>query len=225
MATPPDSLSKLRSRARREASAGKYNLWGGHHSPRRAQTDLENGVSDDGTEEPIHLSQTAPEAHTDFAQQQNGEPSQQLRKRITEGTTPNSDDTEKGEGDEVQSPVDDADLDTGNGLSGKRTWKQFYKQMFQDDQIPVGQQLRRILFPRWYTINWLLVAAPVGIGLHFTSVDPLAIFIVNFIAIMPLAAMLSMATEELSLRVGEVLGGLLNASFGYVGIPANVRNS
>lgn len=82
--------------------------------------------------------------------------------------------------------------------------------------IPVVQQARTVLFPRWLTINWLLIAAPVGIGLHFTNVDPLVVFIVNFIAIVPLAGILSFATEEIAIRVGEVLGGLLNASFGYV---------
>ncbi|KIW01888.1 calcium/proton exchanger, variant 3 [Verruconis gallopava] len=81
-------------------------------------------------------------------------------------------------------------------------------------KIPIWQQVRTVLFPRWITINWLILAAPVGIALHFTSVDPLAVFIVNFLAIIPLAGLLSFATEELALRVGEVLGGLLNASFG-----------
>lgn len=36
----------------------------------------------------------------------------------------------------------------------------------------------------------------------------------NFIAIVPLAAILSFGTEEIALYCGEVLGGLLNASFG-----------
>jgi Ca2+:H+ antiporter len=80
--------------------------------------------------------------------------------------------------------------------------------------IAVGQQIKTVLFPQWLTINWLLVAAPVGIGLNYAKVNPLAIFIVNFVAIVPLAGILSFATEEIALRVGEVLGGLLNASFG-----------
>jgi Ca2+:H+ antiporter len=80
--------------------------------------------------------------------------------------------------------------------------------------IPVVQQFRTVLFPQWLTVNWLLIMAPVGIGLNYAKVNPLAIFIVNFIAIIPLAGILSFATEEIALRVGEVLGGLLNASFG-----------
>lgn len=59
-------------------------------------------------------------------------------------------------------------------------------------------------------------AAPVGIALHFAKVNDVVVFVVNFIAIIPLAGMLSYATEEIALRTGEVLGGLLNASFGYV---------
>eukprot|EP00913_Durusdinium_trenchii_P004696 g4361.t1 len=41
-----------------------------------------------------------------------------------------------------------------------------------------------------------------------------AIFSLNFLAILPMAKILGMATEELSDSVGETLGGLLNASFG-----------
>lgn len=73
-------------------------------------------------------------------------------------------------------------------------------------------QIRGTLFNSW--INVLLIAVPVGIALNFAGVPPIAVFVVNFIAIIPLAAMLSYATEEIALRVGETLGGLLNATFG-----------
>ncbi|KAL4958017.1 Sodium/calcium exchanger protein-domain-containing protein [Aspergillus filifer] len=91
-------------------------------------------------------------------------------------------------------------------------------------------QIKATVFNSW--INILLLAAPVGIALNYVDgIDPVAIFVVNFIAIMyvwypstrttnlansnsPLAAMLSFATEEIALRTGETIGGLLNASFG-----------
>ncbi|TKA47004.1 hypothetical protein B0A49_12827 [Cryomyces minteri] len=60
----------------------------------------------------------------------------------------------------------------------------------------------------------LTLMVPVGIALNYTGANPVAVFVVNFIAIIPLAAMLSYATEEIALRVGETLGGLLNATFG-----------
>lgn len=79
-------------------------------------------------------------------------------------------------------------------------------------RFTVGNQIRAALFSSW--VNILLIASPVGIALHFAKVDPVVIFVVNFIAIIPLAGTLSYATEEIALRTGEVIGGLLNASFG-----------
>lgn len=79
-------------------------------------------------------------------------------------------------------------------------------------QFTVASQLRATIFNSW--INVLFIAAPVGIGLYAADVQPVAIFVVNFIAIIPLAAMLSFATEEIALRTGETIGGLLNATFG-----------
>ncbi|KAM3067160.1 hypothetical protein ACMFMG_011713 [Clarireedia jacksonii] len=73
-------------------------------------------------------------------------------------------------------------------------------------------QLYATIFKSW--INVLLLAAPVSITIHYAGVNKIIVFVVNFIAIIPLAAMLSFATEEIPLYVGETLGGLLNASFG-----------
>ncbi len=73
-------------------------------------------------------------------------------------------------------------------------------------------QIRATLFNSW--INVLLIASPIGIAVSYAGVNPIVVFVINFIAIIPLAAMLSYATEEIALRTGEVLGGLLNASFG-----------
>ena len=39
-------------------------------------------------------------------------------------------------------------------------------------------------------------------------------FVLNFVAIVPLAALLSVGTEEIALYSGDVVGGLLNATFG-----------
>lgn len=63
-------------------------------------------------------------------------------------------------------------------------------------------------------VNILLVFVPVGIVIGALDLNPTAVFIVNFMAIIPLAALLSFATEELSAKMGQTLGGLMNASFG-----------
>ncbi|RYO91865.1 hypothetical protein DL766_006122 [Monosporascus sp. MC13-8B] len=63
-------------------------------------------------------------------------------------------------------------------------------------------------------LNLLLVFVPIGIVAGVTGWDPVAVFVINFLAIIPLAAVLSFATEEISVRLGDALGGLLNATFG-----------
>lgn len=63
-------------------------------------------------------------------------------------------------------------------------------------------------------VNALLVFVPAGIILGALDIDPVAIFVVNFLAIVPLASLLSFATEELSVKLGQTLGGLMNATFG-----------
>ena len=76
-----------------------------------------------------------------------------------------------------------------------------------------ASQLRATFFNSW--VNVLLIFVPVGIAVKATGVSDVATFVVNFVAIIPLAGMLSFATEEIAERTGETIGGLLNASFGY----------
>lgn len=85
------------------------------------------------------------------------------------------------------------------------------KKHVKNPNITVMSQFK-VVFLSW--INILLVAVPVGIAINYVGVNGIAVFVVNFIAIIPLAAMLSYATEELAMYIGEVLGGLLNATFG-----------
>jgi Ca2+:H+ antiporter len=95
------------------------------------------------------------------------------------------------------------------------------KQSRKHKPFTVGSQLKATVFNSY--INVLLLAAPVGIALHFVNISPVAVFVVNFIAIIPLAALLSYATEEIAIRVGETLGGLLNATFGFVSPTTTIR--
>lgn len=86
------------------------------------------------------------------------------------------------------------------------------KDIHEKPKFTAMGQLKATLFNSW--VNVLLIAAPVGIALNYVDVDPVAVFVVNFVAIIPLAAMLGYATEEIAMRTGETIGGLLNASFG-----------
>lgn len=110
----------------------------------------------------------------------------------------------KSHDDESETPLDH----TSSDLTLEERRKKALKR-----KIPVVQQFRAALFGSW--INILLVFVPIGFALYYShKVGPVPVFIVNFIAIIPLAAVLSYATEELAIRVGETFGGLLNATFG-----------
>lgn len=63
-------------------------------------------------------------------------------------------------------------------------------------------------------VNILLVFVPLGIVAGVTGWDPVTVFALNFFAIVPLAAVLSFATEEIAMKLGQTLGGLMNATFG-----------
>jgi Ca2+:H+ antiporter len=65
-------------------------------------------------------------------------------------------------------------------------------------------------------MNWLLLFVPAALVLRFWPglENPTALFICSAIAIIPVAGWIGRATEELAARVGEALGGLLNATFG-----------
>ncbi|KAF4964795.1 hypothetical protein FSARC_7307 [Fusarium sarcochroum] len=78
-------------------------------------------------------------------------------------------------------------------------------------------------------VNFLLVMVPIGIVAGNMGWNSTAVFTINFFAIVPLAAVLSFATEEISMKLGDTLGGLLNATFGnavelIVSIVALQRN-
>ncbi len=66
------------------------------------------------------------------------------------------------------------------------------------------------------SLNWLLVFVPVAIALRYVPSleNQTALFIVSALALIPVAGWMGNATEHLAHRMGEGIGGLLNASFG-----------
>ncbi len=63
-------------------------------------------------------------------------------------------------------------------------------------------------------LRWLLVFVPVAIVLDWMAVDPILLFGVSALAIIPLAGLMGDATESLAEYLGPTLGGLLNATLG-----------
>lgn len=60
----------------------------------------------------------------------------------------------------------------------------------------------------------LLLFIPVSLAAHYLEWGDLIVFITAGLAILPLAAWMGTATEEIAVVVGPTLGGLLNATFG-----------
>ena len=64
-------------------------------------------------------------------------------------------------------------------------------------------------------MSWLLLFLPITIALEFLAPERhLLVFASSSLAIIPLAGWLGRATEQLAERLGEGVGGLLNATFG-----------
>ncbi|KAJ8583987.1 calcium/proton exchanger [Rhizopogon salebrosus TDB-379] len=85
------------------------------------------------------------------------------------------------------------------------------------------QSLKFFIFGTWFNI--LLVFIPLSFISHYLNWDAGLRFICSFIAILPLAKLLGEATDQMSVKLGDTMSGLLNASFGnaveiIVGIAA-----
>lgn len=71
------------------------------------------------------------------------------------------------------------------------------------------------LFATENLLNWLLVFVPIALAMEYVfHSSPTAIFVVSALGIIPLAGMMGHATEKIAERMGEGVGGLLNATFG-----------
>jgi Ca2+:H+ antiporter len=60
----------------------------------------------------------------------------------------------------------------------------------------------------------LLLFIPISLAAHFLEWGALSVFLTAALAILPLAAWMGTATEEIAVVAGPTLGGLLNATFG-----------
>ncbi len=69
---------------------------------------------------------------------------------------------------------------------------------------------------RWLrpSVNWLLAFIPVTLALEHGGAAPPLVFFSAAISIVPIAAGIVRATEQLAERTGDAVGGLLNATFG-----------
>ncbi|KLO13483.1 calcium/proton exchanger [Schizopora paradoxa] len=124
--------------------------------------------------------------------------------------------------DELASPPPIGPKGTIESGTERQTFLQKVKHALKKNakpERPVGdapgfwQGIKAIVFGSW--LNLLLVCIPISWAVHFAVPGtPLLIFVFSFLAIIPLAKLLAIATDELSMRVGQTMAGLLNATLG-----------
>lgn len=192
-----------------------------------AQRELQPQTSelDDAGTSPIEPSQTAPPGSS-YRPNENGRTSKDgepvgynpertesngdtcVPSQVTGDMDPENQGLRKRKTERIESPAT-----SGQDEEKPKKEHRMFRTIHPKEPFTFANQIQRTILNSW--INVLLVAAPVGIALGAVpNMNQYAIFVVNFIAIIPLAAMLSFATEEIAMRTGETLGGLLNASFG-----------
>src|SRR5207302_1211318 len=66
--------------------------------------------------------------------------------------------------------------------------------------------LKRLATP---SLDWLLVFMPISLAAQLLGLR-VAVFITSALAIVPLAALIGRSTEQLTIRIGPRLGGLVN---------------
>lgn len=144
-------------------------------------------------------------------------------------------------------------LENGHGVNGHEYRLSYGQRFVKVFTVPEDQpgwiQSFKFFFGSW--MNVLLVFVPLSFVSHHLNWDAALRFSFSFIAIMPLAKvtscvwfppgyntdcflgglqLLGVATDQLSLKLGQTLSGLLNASFGnaveiIVGIAALLQGT
>lgn len=101
----------------------------------------------------------------------------------------------------------------GNNDSRPECWSRRILRAIKADGEPSWtESFKFFLLGSW--ANVLLLFIPLSILSHNLHWDAALRFVFSFVAIIPLAKLLGEATDQLSIKLGQTLSGLLNASFG-----------
>lgn len=78
-------------------------------------------------------------------------------------------------------------------------------------RLTVTGQAQLLFFNSWFHLLFLFI--PAGFAVNYCHANSIVVFCINFIAIIPSAMALSLAVDELSLRTGELLEGIISITF------------
>lgn len=115
----------------------------------------------------------------------------------------------------------------GGGGSHRHTTSSLTVPIGEDGEDTPWEALKEMFLEN--KINVLFVFLPLAYWSHAAKWNDGSIFILNFLAMVPLASMLGIFTEELAAHTNDVIGGLINATFGnavelVVAIQALLKN-
>jgi len=136
---------------------------------------------------------------------------------------------EEEEASEGTSLIPKSVTSTGDGGGGSRryTTSSLTVPVGEDGEDTPWEALKEMFLEN--KINVLFVFLPLAYWSHAAKWNDGSIFILNFLAMVPLASMLGIFTEELAAHTNDVIGGLINATFGnavelVVAIQALLKN-
>lgn len=75
------------------------------------------------------------------------------------------------------------------------------------------------------SLNWLFAFIPISVVLERAHVAPPLLFFSAALAIIPIARLIVVSTEQLATRTGDAVGSLLNATFGNAGADHRARRA
>lgn len=107
------------------------------------------------------------------------------------------------ETESINLPYGGTDLSAGSGAAGVQESKREENEWVNFLMVWIGKP-----------ISLFLLFAPFAIAAHYQHWGSQWIFWLNFLTMVPLASILGDFTEEAALHTNDVVGGLLNASFG-----------
>ncbi|KAN0103667.1 Sodium/calcium exchanger domain containing protein [Russula decolorans] len=94
----------------------------------------------------------------------------------------------------------------------KDLWTQHKREKPLRKAPGVRESVIAIIKSSW--LNALLIFIPLSWIFHYVKLSDTLVFVFSFLAIIPLVKLLAFATDDLSLRLGQTLAGLLNATLG-----------
>ncbi|ODM19687.1 hypothetical protein SI65_04673 [Aspergillus cristatus] len=114
---------------------------------------------------------------------------------------------------QVTPPPETPDAESGSSTENKTDeQKPGLLVRAKNGSIRFCKHTKTALFHSW--VNVLLVFVPIGIAVEAVGLNPAIIFAMNAVAIIPLAGLLSHATECVASRLGDTIGALINVTFG-----------